>query len=96
MVFLRRESAAPAGLRAISAASGAARVMANALNLLAHEAVGLDAAVALSQAVPCFELDVTDLEGAVGGVKDLLCQFPATMASSRERTAASLGTGDQA
>ena len=73
MVFLRREGSSPAGLRAISAASGAARVMANALNLLAHDAVGLDAAVALSQAVPCFELDVTDLESAVGAVKDLLC-----------------------
>jgi hypothetical protein len=76
MVFLRRESVSPPGLRAISAASGAARVMANALNLLAHDAVGIDAAVALCQAVPCFEVDVTDLESAVDGVERLLCDAP--------------------
>ena len=86
MVFLRRECPSPRGLRRISAASGVARVMANALNLLSHPATGLDAAIALSQAVPCFEVDVTDLEGAVAGVNDLLCSTPSRRSASPDFT----------
>jgi hypothetical protein len=32
---------------------------------------GLDAAITLSRAVPCFELDVTDLPAAVGEIAAL-------------------------
>ena len=53
------------GLRQISPASGAVRVLANALNLLAHPSAGLDAAIHLSRTTPCFELDVTDLDREV-------------------------------
>lgn len=92
VVFLRRESSSTAGLRVISRASGAAHVMANGLNLLAHEAVGLDAAVALSQAVPCFEVDVTDLESAVGQVKDLLCPDLSATGTRHGATSRAAGT----
>ena len=47
-------------------------MMANTLNSLAHANVGFDAAVALSQAVPCFELDVGDLPAATTAIKDVL------------------------
>ena len=60
-IFLRRDGQRSDGLRPISTASAATHVMANALNLLAHPSDGLDAAIALSQAVPAFELDTTDL-----------------------------------
>jgi hypothetical protein len=52
----------------MSAAQGAARLMAHALNPLAHPVGGLDAAVALARSVPCYELDIHDLPGAVDAV----------------------------
>jgi hypothetical protein len=64
LVFIRRDKERFEQLRPISAGSAAARLMANALNPLAHPGDGLDVAVTLSQAVPCFELDVLDLAGA--------------------------------
>jgi hypothetical protein len=64
LVFLRRDDERFHALRPISAATAAARLMANALNPLAHPGDGLDAAVTLSQAVPCYELDILDLSRA--------------------------------
>jgi hypothetical protein len=72
LIFLRRDSERFNGLRRISAASGAARVMANSLNLLAHPSAGLDAAIHLSRTTPCFELDVTDLDLASLAIKSAL------------------------
>ena len=72
LIFLRRDSERFDGLRQISPASGAVRVLANALNLLAHPSAGLDAAIHLSQTTPCFELDVTDLDRASLAIKSVL------------------------
>jgi hypothetical protein len=64
LVFLRRDGERFDGLRRLTAASAAAHLMANTLNLLAHASAGLDGAAAICQAVSCFELDVTDLAAA--------------------------------
>ena len=64
LVFVRRDEERFQQLRPVSAATAAARLMANALNPLAHPGDGLDVAVTLSQAVPCFELDILDLSRA--------------------------------
>lgn len=61
LIFLRRDHETFAGLRPISPASGATRLIANTLNLLAHPAAGIDAAAVLSRAVGCYELDGKDL-----------------------------------
>ena len=72
MFFLKRQrSQAPVCL---SAAEGAAFVMANALNLAAHPSDGLDVAIRLSRTVPCFALDSTDLDAACSAVKAILRQ----------------------
>jgi hypothetical protein len=72
LVFLRRDNERFQGLRPISSASAAARLMSNALNPLAHPGDGLDAAVTLSQAVPSFELDITELSSAGREIEALL------------------------
>jgi hypothetical protein len=72
LIFLRRDHERFDGLRSISAASGATRLIANALNLMAHPSDGLDAAVALSKAVACFELDVTDLGAASNAIRRVM------------------------
>jgi hypothetical protein len=72
LIFLRRDDERFAGLRKITAASGAARVIANALNLLAHPSVGVDAAIQVTRIVPCFELDTTDLDQASAAIKSVL------------------------
>ena len=69
LIFLRRDGETFTGLRPISAASGATRLIANTLNLLAHPAAGIDAAVVVSQAVSCFELDATDLIAASEAIR---------------------------
>jgi hypothetical protein len=45
--------------------------MAHLLNGLAHPHCGLDAAIALSEAVPCFELDTTQISTAVDAIARL-------------------------
>jgi len=65
IAFPRRDATRFRGLRPVTAASATASLMAHLLNGLAHQHCGLDAAIALSRAVPCFELDVTDLPAAV-------------------------------
>ena len=76
LIFLRRDTERFKGLRSISAASGATRLIANALNLLAHPAAGIEAAVAISQAVDCFELDATDLTAASEAIRALADAAP--------------------
>jgi hypothetical protein len=71
IVFLRRDASRFDGLRPISTASGATHLMAHLLNGLAHPNYGLDSAIALSDAVPCFELDVTDLPAAVQAIAEM-------------------------
>jgi hypothetical protein len=53
--FIERDGAGP-GLRPLSAAEGAARLYAQALNALAHPAEGLDTAVVIAGGARCFEL----------------------------------------
>ena len=76
LIFLRRDTETFTGLRSISAASGATRLIANALNLLAHPAAGIEAAAALSQAIDCFELDATDLTAASEAIRALADAAP--------------------
>jgi len=71
MVFLRRDGSRFDGLRPITTASGATHLMAHLLNGLAHPNYGLDSAIALSAAVPCFELDVTNLAAAVQAIAEM-------------------------
>jgi hypothetical protein len=68
IVFLRRDGTRFEGLRRITTATGATCLMAHLLNGLAHPNCGLDSAISLSESVPCFELDVTDLPAAVEAV----------------------------
>ena len=71
IVFPRRDATRFRGLRPVTTASAATSLMAHLLNGLAHRHYGLDAAITLSRAVPCFELDVTDLPAAVGEIAAL-------------------------
>jgi hypothetical protein len=71
LVFLRRDGNRFDGLRPITTASGATCLMAHLLNGMAHPNYGLDSAIALSDRVPCFELDVTDLTAAVQAIAEM-------------------------
>ena len=57
------------GTGAVRTIAGATQLIANTLNLLAHPAAGIDAAVTLSQAVQCFELDPTNLIAASESIR---------------------------
>jgi hypothetical protein len=59
--FLRRASRCEPSHRRLTPAEGAARLYANALNPLAHSADGLDGAIRLATARPCFEVVTADL-----------------------------------
>jgi hypothetical protein len=71
-IFIRRDGEAPVTWRRLSAARGAAQLLVNALNPLAHEADGLHAAVTLARAVPCYELDNANLARACPIVERIL------------------------
>ena len=71
-VFLQRGEAATSQLHPITPATAAVRLMSQGLNLLAHGGEGLDAAVALGQHVPCFDLDISSLEHASEAIKESL------------------------
>lgn len=72
LFFLKRERNEPP--MCLSSAGGAAFVIANALNSAAHPSDGLDVAIRLSAAVPCFALDTTDLDAACAAVTATLRQ----------------------
>ena len=69
--FVDRSGALPSRPNPVTGASAAARLFANALNPLAHAGDGLDAAVAIAQAIPCFELDTSSLPQACAGLERL-------------------------
>jgi hypothetical protein len=70
--FVQRAQTVPAVCRSVTAARAAARLMSNALNPLAHNGDGLDAAVAISQTVPCFELESSNLQRAQTAIEAIL------------------------
>ena len=72
LVFLERNGGGLQGLRPITHASAVARLMANTLNSLAHDNAGLDATVAVSEAIPSYELDIADLARGAAALKGLL------------------------
>lgn len=59
-------------VRPVSTGEAAVRLLANALNPLAHHGEGLDAAIHIVQQVPCFELHVADLTKASSVVRKAL------------------------
>ena len=62
MFFLHYEPRAPApSLRPISPGEGAARLYANTLNALAHPGSGLEAAIRIAAACPCFSVTSAEL-----------------------------------
>lgn len=62
VVFLHYDpEAAEPAMRRLTAAEAAARLYANALNPLAHTGEGLDGAVRITAARPCYELVTADL-----------------------------------
>jgi hypothetical protein len=69
--FIDRSGTSPSRPNPVTPASAAARLFANALNPLAHPNDGLDAAVAIARAIPCFELDTSSLPQAYAGVEQL-------------------------
>jgi hypothetical protein len=71
-VFLRRSLGSPVISRQIGPAAGAAHLLANTLNALAHQSDGLNVAVSLAKSVPSFEMDTSDLSGACAAVEAIL------------------------
>lgn len=69
--FVDRSGALPSRPNPVTRASAVARLFANALNPLAHANDGLDAAVAIAQAIPSFELDTSSLPRACAGLEEL-------------------------
>jgi len=59
--FLQYAPGTGPSVRRISPAEGAARLYANALNPLAHAGEGMDAAIRIATARPCFELITSEL-----------------------------------
>ena len=72
LLFLRRVPGGGGACTPITAADAAARLMENALNPLAHPASGLDAAIALARALPCYLLEMSELKVACDAVGSLL------------------------
>lgn len=71
--FLRyRSEAVQPTVRTLSNAEAAARLLANALNPLAHPAAGLDAAIAITQRTACFELDPAALPATCRRIRETL------------------------
>jgi hypothetical protein len=70
--FLERKRADGPACRVVSTATAAAYLVANALNSAAHPADGLDVALRLSGAVPCFALESSDLDSACSAVGAIL------------------------
>jgi hypothetical protein len=76
LVFLRRAAGSAPISRRISAAAGAAHVLANMLNALAHQRDGLNVAADLAQRAPCFEVNIADLNAACAAVEAILTARP--------------------
>ena len=68
--FLQRMSdRRPSAVVRLSPAVAAAKLLANALNPLAHGNYGMDAAVNVGERAPCFDLLVTDLQSACEAIR---------------------------
>jgi hypothetical protein len=59
-------------LEPLSAAFAVARLLAHSLNSLAHRDKDLDAAMWLSQSLPCFQLDTSNVDAATAAIATLL------------------------
>jgi len=71
--FLRHDpSAKEPAAKPVSSAEAAARIYSNALNLLAHERYGLDAALQVAGKAACFELITCDLQKTCNLIKSML------------------------
>ena len=78
--FLRREGAhEQPSTREVSVGEASARLLANALNPLAHRADGLDAAIEIARQVRCFELHVTGLVETCETIHQTLQALPAAL-----------------
>jgi hypothetical protein len=71
--FVCRGSGFETQCQSLTRAGAVAHLVANGLNLAAHNEQGLDAARELSRLVPCFKLDSTRLADAVDVVREILC-----------------------
>jgi hypothetical protein len=71
----RRPEAAHPLIRTLGKAEAAARLLANALNPLAHPAAGLDSAIAITKRSACFELCIAALPATCLRVKETLAAF---------------------
>jgi hypothetical protein len=75
IVFLEAEGDGP--FRPMGAAEAATRLYTNALNLLAHPAAGLDAAIAVARRARCFELHRSDLDSMSAAIRAVASSLPA-------------------
>ena len=68
--FLRYEPGAPGpSVRPVTSAEGSARLYANTLNALAHQAAGLDGAIRIASRRSCFELVSAELAATAALVR---------------------------
>jgi hypothetical protein len=76
ILFVSYSPAAPEPeVRELSAAEATARLYPNVLNALAHESMGLDQAIRLTGALPCYRLVSAGLEKTTEMVSELLASF---------------------
>lgn len=70
MFFLRRDAERNAPrTKHLSPAEAASHLYANALNPLAHAGMGLDAAIAIAERVPCLEVELGPLSASVAEIQ---------------------------
>jgi hypothetical protein len=75
LLFLRREHGAPAPrLRPLTIAAASARLLSNALNVLAHRDLGVDAALAIARSAPAYLLDIGSPQATVAAVRATLAR----------------------
>lgn len=84
-IFLRPGSQATITYHPITPGAAIARLIANAMNSLAHPAAGLDVAAMLSQAAPCFEFDSANLGDACHAVREILRMDTPSCANQLDR-----------
>ncbi len=74
-IFFLRDFGDPA-VEPIGKAEAATRLFTNALNPLAHQADGLDAAVSIAKKTRCFDLHVRDLSATCSLIKATVSSLP--------------------
>jgi len=88
-IFPKRSSEPPARCRRIGTSAGAAHLLANALNALAHHNDGVDVAVNLACSVPCFQIDIRDLSSACADIEAVMTRPSPTSFLASSQTAES-------